>query len=1030
LLPARALPASPRGAAPPRSKLLAHLLLGCTALALALFSAPAQPALASPAPDRAGLVDDYQILTWSTAQGLPHSSVYAVAQTPDGYIWCGTEAGLARFDGLHFTVFNAQGTPELGNGQIRALYVDRQGTLWITTRDARLVRLRDGVFSAYPLPRRSSLAQPIMNLASDDDGSLWLMSEDVAVTRFLNGRFDSTMTPWPDGPRQLNIRTGPDGAIWMCRVSLARRQHGQVKVMLNNQTNGNYGFHSPSRTGGFWVSTAQRMGIWGENGWLWQGEHLPWPLLDLVWGEEDAGLRLWLASFGQGVYCVGTNGEAQHFTTTNGLASNYARHLLVDREDNVWVATENGLCRIRPAAFRCFSSAQGLAADRVTGVAPGLQGGLWVGTDGGGLQQFQKGAFLSPTNTVPFPLVTTVLVDSRSNVWAGTRGGGLFRSTPRGFAHAYAPALTSEISALFEDSSGRLWVGQRSLNTVIEVLGDGEFRVLNLPNPAAVADVRCFAEDSAHALWMGTLGTGLFRWNGERFEHFTRTDGLPNDSVLMLYFDRDERALWIGCAGGGLARWQSAHLVTCKTADGLWDDTISQMVDDGHGWFWFGCRKGLFRVSKASLSQFMNGQLTRIHSVSYGDSDGLCAAACSGGFQPAVCRTPDGRFWFPTMQGLTVVNPAAVTANALQPLVHLERVLVNGEEVRPPAKAAADAARPAFRIPPGSHRCEFQYTALSFSAPEAVQFRYRIEGVDPDWIEAGPSRSAVYTRLPPGEHRFLVTAANRDGVWSANPATLRFEVVPAFWQTAWFLASCLAATAVALVGTGWGMARLRARRRMAQMAQIQALEQERARIARDMHDELGARLTGIANLGELATTAAPSPAEMKSQVQVMTGRVRELIGAVNEVVWTVSPDNDSLPNLVSFLSDYTERFVGPTGIGYRLELDEHFPPLPLRAEVRHNLLLAVKEAINNAVRHAAAQRITLSIHVQDRSLVILITDDGRGFDPAMGRPGGQGLTNLAERLDLLQGRTRISSTPGKGTTVTLSLPLPPAPQPP
>jgi signal transduction histidine kinase len=191
-----------------------------------------------------------------------------------------------------------------------------------------------------------------------------------------------------------------------------------------------------------------------------------------------------------------------------------------------------------------------------------------------------------------------------------------------------------------------------------------------------------------------------------------------------------------------------------------------------------------------------------------------------------------------------------------------------------------------------------------------------------------------------------------------------------------------------------------------------------------MHDELGARLTGIANLGELATTDGPSPAEMKSQVQVMTGRVRELIGAVNEVVWTVSPDNDSLPNLVFFLSDYTERFLGPTGIGYRLELDEHFPPLPLSAEVRHNLLLGVKEALNNAVRHAAARRITLSIHIQDGSLVILVTDDGRGFDPATGRAGGHGLGNLAERMDLLSGEARITSAPGKGTTVKLSLPLP------
>jgi signal transduction histidine kinase len=376
------------------------------------------------------------------------------------------------------------------------------------------------------------------------------------------------------------------------------------------------------------------------------------------------------------------------------------------------------------------------------------------------------------------------------------------------------------------------------------------------------------------------------------------------------------------------------------------------------------------------------------------------------------------------MQGLVSIDPANVPASPHPPVVQIKRVLLDGEEIREssPNRGLA-ATAPEFQIPPGAHRYEFQYTGLSLAAPEAIQFRYRLEGLDPDWIEAGTTRSALYSRLPPGHYRFVLMAANRDGIWSGEQPLFQLCVLPAFWQTGLFLSGCFISGAALLVGAGWLVARQRARRRLAELAQAQAVEHERARIARDMHDDLGARLTGLANLGELAMADDQSPAQMKSHLQFLTGRVRELINAVDEAVWTVSPENDSLPNLAAFLSDYTERFVAPSGIAHRLELDAEFPPLPLTAQARHHLLMAAKESLNNAVRHASAKTIRLKIHVHDGWLNVVVSDDGHGFEVSNGRTNGHGLSNLAERMALVRGQAEIKSEVGKGTTVTLSMPM-------
>lgn len=998
-----------------------HSLLGHWVwFALLILNLAASPACFGSGTNQTSAAD-FQITTWNTSHGLPHPSVLALAQTPDGYLWCGTRAGLARFDGVRFTVFDSQTTPELGNAQIRALFVDGSGTLWITTRDARLVRFRDHAFTAYLPPRRDSLGQSILNLAEDNEGALWLMPQDLEVMRFSGGAFDHDAKLWPGGPANSNIRQGIAGDIWMSSAdTLALRRNGVTQILLRGQ----HEFHCPSRTGGYWTSKEGQIGIWHDNHWLWNGPIKAWIRRTYFeWSVEDHQMRLWLASLGEGLFCYGTNGMSLEFTVRQGLPSNYIRFLLPDREDNVWVATENGLSRIRPALLQVYDRRHGLKGERIMGTYPSSDGGLWAATDGGGVHKWQDGIFMPVTNGPASTLLNTVLVDRSSNVWIATHGNGLHRSKGEAFTRVEVPSLAPEISALFQDSTGSLWVGQRSLNHVLQLTNQAWF-ILTLPNPESMADVRCFAEDDTGGLWLGTAGSGLFHWDDNRFERFSRTNGLPSDSIWTLHFDREDHSLWIGASGGGLVRRKAGRFDLCNSSHGFWDNTIYQMFDDGRGWFWFGSRRGIFRVSKAGLYRFLNGEMSRIHSVAYGEADGMPTMMCSGGFQPAGCRTPDGKLWFPTTQGLVCLDPAAISTNPYPPVVHIERVLLDNKDVHGAfTRGVISGGTPAFEIPPGAHRCEFQYTGLSFTAPHAVQFRYRLEGLEADWTEAGTARSATYSQLLPGDYRFQVSAANRDGIWNETRAALPFRVLPAFWQTQWFFAVCLGTGMILLVGTGWIAARSRARRRMAKLALANALECERTRIARDMHDELGAGLTQISLLSALARDSAAHAEEIRAGNSRIEGLSRDLVRSLDEIVWAVRPQNDNLASLVEYLGCASRDLCEGSSVRCWFSGLSPLPDMMMPANIRHNLLLACREAINNVIKHSRATEVRVRLEMSESDLTVKIADNGRGFDDGKENAKRSGLTHIRERLAEIGGRCEVRSELGRGTVIQLLLPL-------
>jgi signal transduction histidine kinase len=479
-------------------------------------------------------------------------------------------------------------------------------------------------------------------------------------------------------------------------------------------------------------------------------------------------------------------------------------------------------------------------------------------------------------------------------------------------------------------------------------------------------------------------------------------------------------------------------------------DFICSIQADQQGYLWLGSYAGILKVAKAELDRCARGETGSVNCLVLDSSDGLTSLEMAGGNQPSACTTPDGRLWFATSGGLAMVDPTRMRTNALPPPVLLEEELVDGKvlqlelpssfssskagggsSTRTRTTTSTNAASPTFvgstrpavlRVPPGSGQIELRYTALSFCAPQRVRFRYRLETVDAGWVEAGVRRSAYYAHLAPGNYRFQVIACNNDGVWNPEGATVELAVLPHFWQTWWFVPCCWLG-GVGLVGTAVvSTLRRRHRARIETLERARLVERERGRIARDLHDDLGSGLTDISTTSALGQHPSVPTSEAREYFAEISQRSNDMVMALDEIVWAVNPKNDDLGSLATYFSQFTESMVRRTPLQCRFEIPEELPQLPLNAEQRHSLFLAFKEALQNAITHAAASHLRVSITAEAGTLRIVLEDDGCGFEARAPKPAADGLRNMRERLEQLGGRCEILSARAQGTRVTFEVP--------
>jgi len=795
-------------------------------------------------------ITQYTQDAWGIEAGLPQSTILGIAQTADGYLWLATEEGLVRFDGVRFTLFDKENTSQLQANDIRALLVDQKDNLWIGTNGGGLTRYKGGVFTTFTT--RDGLANDaILSLHEDGPGSLWIGTDGGGMSRYMNGRFRTynTKDGLPDDA-VFAISTGPDGSVWVgTHAGLARLKNDRFSVYSTKNGLGKDDIRAvyADRRGDVWVGTNG-----GGLARLSEGRFVTYTMRDglsgtMIWSiEEDKAGTLWIGT-GDGGLNRFHDGRFSSSTMKLGLTSDRICTTFEDREGNLWVGTKGGgLVRLKGGPFTTYTTREGLSSDVILPVFEDRDGAMWVGTQSAGLNRMKDGKVTVYTmrEGLPSDSVYSVNQDGAGTLWAGTPKG--LARLRAGRFQAVTEGLPNEIvQCTYTDHNGDLWVGTRG---GLSRYSGGRFITFSHKEGLSNDNVHSIYEDGSHVLWIGTEGGGLDKFEGGRFTSYTRSSGLSNSVVWAISGD-SLGGLWLG-TNNGLNHLKDGKFTAFSARNGLFDDAIFVILDDRRGNLWMSSNRGVFRVAISGLTAFAQGKTAPLRSISYGLADGMKSKECSGGFQPMGWRARDGKLYFPTMKGLSVLDPGRLDSNHLPPNVVIERVVVDNKNFNP--------KRP-IRLPPGKGEMEFQFTALSLSSPEKVRFKYMLEGFDKDWVDAGSRRVAYYTNIPAGEYKFRVLASNYENFSNRSAASAAVTLQPHFYQTYVFALLC------SLAGAGVFVVAFRLR-----MRQLRVNE------------------TKLVLLVDERTQAL---AHQARALQESEKRFRQLAENIHEIFWMVDPRN-------------------------------------------------------------------------------------------------------------------------------------------
>jgi signal transduction histidine kinase/ligand-binding sensor domain-containing protein len=977
----------------------------------------------------------YQTKLWTTEDGLPQQQISCLKQTRDGYLWIGTHFGLARFDGVRFTSFDEANTSAMLNESVDALAEDTEGTLWIGTDDG-LLSYRDHHFERVDIPIQEK--QSVRRLCAASRGGLWLWVVGSGVFRLLNGQFSSVWTTTQRADDVISMREGTNGWIniftkgkWLTvSPDGVEIRTNVMRASESSQWNAASAGNIP-RTA--WIGTKQGMlKIDGDEMKPIAEDVLATNNVDLIF--QDRAGNIWAGSRNE---IFGRWDGANWHTVNVGDFTDKSSGICMeeDAEGTLWVATEAGLVQLRRSSVVVYAKRDGIVNSKVWSVCEGEDGEIWAGNERG-LSRIDKSGNIS---SIPF---TGRAADAQDRCVWPKRGGGVW--TAKNNVGLYAcvdsnaiPAATAEllhtllptnqITCLGEGRTGLLYVC-----TDAGVFGFRQDAPLPWAEPEItlpVAGVRSMVETSDGTLWMGTDGNGLaFRRHGE-INYFTQKDGLIGNHVWSI-LDSKDGTLWLG-TDKGLSCYQNGSFSSFTHRQGLLEDRINCILADNDGYLWLSGLSGIYRVQLAELNAVRDGRIFRVYPFALGTADGLKNAETNGEKQPAGWKARDGRLWFASVHGAVAIDPKKFPAYEAPPPVIIEQISADnnvipfGTNVTETKSAIAGGSlirtltltEP---IPAGKgHAIEFQYTANSLVDSTRLKFQTRLINVDADWRPETTERRVSYVSLRPGKYRFQVKACNHHNVWDPEPVELAFSLAPHLWQTKTFY--ILSGGAVLAIAAGIQAYRLRWQHRLMKLEQQRALAAERARIARDLHDDLGTALTGLAlELDVIGRDPKPELPVIHRLGQTAK-RTRDLAERMREVVWTVNPRCDTVSSIASFLEQQIAQFLHADGIKVELDFPDDIPALPIGGEARHELALGVREALTNVIRHAQATQVVLSLAIDKESLTVKVKDNGRGIQPS-GR-NGDGLRNMQDRLQSIGGTVEFSSEPGLGTTITFRVPL-------
>ena len=1025
--------------------------------------------------DPARAITQYAVQTWFAKDGLPQNSVHAIFEDSDGYLWFGTEEGLTRFDGAHFTTFN-QANGSLHHNYVVGLSPALDGGFWIGSLNGGLAHYKGGTFTqrGQELGIANNAVRPAFE---DGHGGLWVGTVGGGLVLLQKGHAKA-YTERDGLPSDIvrGILKNEDGSLWLGTAEgLCRFQDGKVVTyttrdgLADNTVMSLY----RDRGGVLWVGTLGGLSRFADGRFTnyRKADGLPDDAVYALY--EDRAGNLWIGT--EGGLCRLTRGTFSSLTAKEGLSGDRVRSIREDREGSLWVGTfGGGLTRLQDGKFLNYTTREGLVHDAVGPVLQDRSGAIWFGTRGGGVSRYRDGAFVSYTvrDGLSSDLVESMCEDHTGAIWLGTFGGGLSRFKDGKFT-TLTPSGPGRnvVTTIHEDRQGNLWIGYNGGG--LDRYKDGKFTSFTTDQGLAHNMVRDIFEDRDGVLWIGTVGGGISRLENGQFTNYSTRNGLPYDVIGVITQD-SQGTIWIGTLGGGLIRYRDGAFKQITTHNGLFDDTIYSILEDAQGNFWMSCNVGVSRVSQAQLDGFADGKVPSVTALSFGEADGMRSRECNGN-SPGAMRTADGRLWFSTLGGAAVIDPSHISFNRRPPPVLVERVTADQKVLSPAGN---------MRVPPGKGQLEFQYTALSYLAPERVRFRYRLEGFDRDWIEAGTRRVAYYTNIPPGSYTFRVMACNNDGVWSAADTSVSLHLAPHFYQTYGFFALC--AGVVALLGVWWH--RFRVRRLTLRAQKLRALVEERTRAKEALADSNRKLEGALADLHRAQETMVQQE-RLRALGQMASGVTHDFNNALTPIVGytdflLLRPQIlDDREKTMTYLKNINTAAKDAANVVKRLrefyrrrDEAEVFPVVSLDAIVRQSIAMTqpkwkdqaladgvsievkaelagtpllsgndsdLREMLTNLIFNAVdampeGGTITLSSRVEGTFVGLEVKDTGTGmtdevrqrclepFFTTKGDQGtGLGLPMVYGIVTRHGGTITIESTPGEGSVFQIRLPIKP-----
>lgn len=978
---------------------------------------------------------------WRSTEGLPSDSVTAVVQTHDGFLWVGTSSGLVWFDGAKFSEVKLPLSATNSPINITAMCEDSEGRLWIGTQQDGLFQLLHGAVQHFSM-KDGLLDDGVTSLDADKHGSVWIGSKS-GLNLWTGNHFKSfTMADGLPDKFITGVNVARSGTVWITtRVGMCRFVDGHIApYALQTESQGRspeYLGAYEDRRGNLWafgdtylinLAEGKRFNYFRSSE---SGSVRIWSLCE---GRDG---RLWIGTSGRGLFCFEEN-RFQPVVLGENRWSYDVRAICEDREGNLWLGTSGGgLAQLRPQSMHVLRVGQGLPSGSPTALALSENGKIYVGMQRAGLFVGESGRFervggnggLAAQN-----FVTSVAVTRDGTVWAGTLGGGLYGLHEEREVHfTTADGLAdAAVLSVCLDASGAVWAGTAS--GTIHRYADNQLQRFDAQHGLPGPPVTALIASATNGIWAGTQSGQVLRETNGMFSEIVALRDVENHPILALHGGVSGR-LWIGSGGGGLACVNKGEVTRWNVTNGLPSGIVAGVTEDNAKNLWLATASGIYRVARNDVLAALRNPQTPLACKLISDAKtSPTPGPVFGGAR--VVLSPGGELWFATADGVLNLDTRQFESVPASFPVYIESVSLNGGTPRSLLQGrlwtTSAVTNAPYEMPVDLRSLEFHFAGLSFVATDDLRFRHKLEGFDQDWVNDLGVRSKRYDRLPYGHYRFRVAARNVDGEWQEAALPFSFIVpTPLYFQNWAIFLYCVAATALVAA-----IARIVSHRRLrfalARLEQQQSLERERMRIARDMHDEMGSKLTKISFLSEHAQMDNAATGPFGDKIRSIAQTSRELLQTMDEIVWVVNPRNDTLENLVTYLSHYAIEYFSNTQVVCELRLAPEIPHHALSSEVRHNLFLAFEETLSNVLKHSGAKSVVVEMAVAPALFEVKISDDGHGFKVPVAtgsvaapnsKRSGNGLTNMRQRLADIGGECEISSQPAAGTTVTLRMPF-------